>query len=85
MRYVFVARYRPVWPTRMMCRLLEVSASGFYEWFGRSPSMRSIANAGLLVRIRESYALSHQTYGSPRVWKDLVVAGESCSENRVAV
>lgn len=84
MRYVFVARYRPVWPTRMMCRLLAVSTSGFYEWLGRSPSVRSIANAGLLVRIRESYALSHQTYGSPRVWKDLVVAGESCSENRVA-
>ena len=68
MKYVFVARYRPVWPTRMMCRLLEVSTSGFYEWFGRSPSGRSIANAGLLVLIRESY----------------VVAGESCSENRVA-
>lgn len=84
MKYVFVARYRTVWPTQMMCRLLKVSTSGFYEWFGRLPSARSIANAGLLVRIRESYTLSHQTYGSPRVWKDLVVAGESCSENRVA-
>jgi putative transposase len=68
----------------MMCRLLGVSASGFYDWFERPPSAQSVANAGLLVRIRESFALSQQTYGSPRVWKDLVVAGERCSENRVA-
>jgi putative transposase len=83
-RFAFVARYRPVWPTRVMCRLLGVSASGFYEWFGRPQSTRALANARLLVRIRESFALSGQTYGSPRVWKDMVVAGESCSENRVA-
>ena len=84
MKFAFVARYRPVWPTRVMCRLLGVSASGFYEWLGRPPSARSLANAQLLVRIRESFALSQQTYGSPRVWKDLVVAGERCGENRIA-
>lgn len=67
-----------------MCRLLGVSASGFYEWLERPQSARSLANTGLLVRIRESFALSHQTYGSPRIWKDLVVAGEGCGENRVA-
>ena len=76
MKFAFVARHRPVWPTRMMCRLLGVSTSGFYEWLDRAPSARSVANAGLLVRIRESFALSQQTYGSPRVWKDLVVWGE---------
>ena len=84
MKFAFVARHRPVWPTRMMCRLLGVSTSGFYEWVGRAPSARAVANAGLLVRIRESFALSQQTYGSPRVWKDLVGWGESCGENRIA-
>ena len=84
MKFAYIARHRPVWPTRMMCRLLAVSASGFYEWLGRPPSARSLANARLLVHIRESFALSHQTYGSPRVWRDMVEAGEFCSENRVA-
>jgi putative transposase len=83
-KFAFVARYRPVWPTRLMCRLLGVSRSGFYEWLVRAPSARSLANAGLLVRIRESFALSQQTYGSPRVRKDLIVWGEQCGENRVA-
>jgi putative transposase len=67
-----------------MCRLLDVSTSGFYEWLGRPPSARSVANANLLVRIGESFALSGRTYGSPRIWKDMVIAGERCSENRVA-
>jgi len=66
-----------------MCRLLGVSSSGFYEWLDRPQSARSLANARLLIRIRESYALSDQTYGSPRIWKDLTVAGECCGENRV--
>lgn len=84
MKFAFVARHRPVWPTRVMCRLLGVSTSGFYEWRERPQSARSLANASLLVRIRESFALSDATYGSPRVRKDLVVAGEHCGENRVA-
>lgn len=44
-----------------------VSASGFYEWLGRSPSQRSEENARLTRRIRESFEQSDRTYGSPRV------------------
>lgn len=84
MKFAFIAQHRPVWPTRLMCRLVGVSSSGFYEWLERPQSARSLANARLLIRIWESFALSDQTYGSPRVWKDLVVAGEHCGENRVA-
>jgi putative transposase len=83
-KFAFVARHRSIWPTRVMCRLLGVSASGFYEWHCRPQSARSLDDARLLVCIRESFALSDQTYGSPRVWKDLMVAGERCGENRVA-
>ena len=84
MKFAFVARHRPVWPTRVMCRLLGVSPSGFYDWLGRPPSARSLANARCWCGSGRASPLSDQTYGSPRVWKDLVVAGEPCSENRVA-
>ena len=73
MKFAFVARLRLVWPTRARCRLPGVSTSGFYEWLGRPQSTRSLANLRLLTRIRESFALSQQTYGSPRVWKDISV------------
>jgi hypothetical protein len=36
-----------------MCRVLEVSRSGFYAWQKRTPSARSRANAALLEKTRE--------------------------------
>ena len=83
MKYGFIARYRSVWPTRTMCRVLAVSHSGFYEWMGRAPSQRSQDDARLTRLLRESFELSDRTYGSPRVWHDLRALGESCGMNRV--
>jgi putative transposase len=83
-KYGFITRHRRVWPTRTMCRVLGVSASGFYDWFERPQSKRGQANAQLLVRIRDSFAASDRTYGSPRILHDLQTAGETCSVNRVA-
>jgi putative transposase len=83
-KYGFMARHRAVWPIRMMCRMLGVSHGGFYDWCGRAPSKRSQDNDRLTSRIRASFLQSDRTYGSPRVWLDLVDLGECCSENRVA-
>jgi len=83
-RYGFVARHRSVWPVRTMCRLLDVSPSGFYDWYNRAPSRRGQDNERLTARIRSSFIQSDRTYGSPRVWRDMLDLGERCSENRVA-
>jgi putative transposase len=68
----------------MMCRVMAVSHSGFYEWLGRAASQRSQDDARLTRLIRESFELSDRTYGSPRVWHDLRAMGENCGLNRVA-
>jgi putative transposase len=83
-RYAFVARHRPVWPVSTMCRVLGVSRSGFHAWHDRKPSARSIDDERVTVRIRSFFALSDRTYGSPRIWRDLVEGGEVIGENRVA-
>lgn len=84
MKYGFIAQHQALWPIRMMCRMLKVSHGGFYDWRNRAPSARVLENARLLARIRISFALSDCTYGSPRIWRDLVDAGLRCGENRVA-
>ncbi len=84
MRYGFIARHRTVWPTGLMCQVLRVSRSGFYEWTGRSPSRRAREDQRLLGLIRTSFMQSDSTYGSPRVWDDLHDLGERCSRKRVA-
>ena len=84
MRFAFIAKHRGIWQTRLMCRTLGVSRAGFYEWLGRPESDRAKANRELLALIRDSFERSDRTYGSPRVWRDLIACGYRCSENRVA-
>jgi putative transposase len=83
-RFAFIAQHRAIWQTQQMCETLGVSRAGFYEWLGRPESDRAKANRELLSVIRDSFAQSDQTYGSPRVWRDLIAWGYRCSENRVA-
>ena len=67
-----------------MCRLLNVSHSGFYAWLIQPLSDRAIEDQRLLELIRASYAASSGVYGSPRVFLDLREAGETCGRNRIA-
>ncbi len=84
MKYAFIQRQRLVWPVRVMCRVLDVSHSGFYGWLIRSPSQRQRQNQLLKAHIQDSFHGSDRTYGSPRVWRDLQDWGHPCSVNRVA-
>ena len=67
MKFGFVDEHRKVWPVRVMCKTLGLSAIGYYAWRGRPESRRAAANRALLDDIRLIYAESSGTYGAPRV------------------
>ncbi len=71
-------------PIEAMCRVLEVSVSGFYAWRGRGPSRRAIDDAVMTERIRSIHAESDTTYGMPRVRAELIDRGITISRKRVA-
>ena len=73
-----------MYPVRTMCRVLEVSASGYYAWLKREPSARAKANAELLEKILEIHERSNETYGAPRIHAELRAQGVAVSLNRVA-
>lgn len=50
-----------------MCSVLGVSACGFYAWRELAPSQRSIDNAVMTERIRQTHQDSYESYGTPRV------------------
>lgn len=75
---------RNEYPIRLMCRCLEVSASGYYAWSQRQPSQRAQDNARLLNRICEIHEDSLGVIGAPRMYEDLRHEGETVSLNRVA-
>ena len=49
-----------------MCRVLEVSRSGYYAWRGRRPAATAQRQVDLTERIRQVHAASRQVYGAPR-------------------
>jgi putative transposase len=67
-----------------MCKALNVSPSGYYAWCKRPVSAREMANRELVRMIEAVYNDSYETYGSPRVYRELKAQGVACSENRVA-
>ncbi len=67
-----------------MCRLLEVSTSGFYAWQARQPSAHQETDAVLLERIREAHKASQGTYGAPRIHIELTEQGIAVGRKRVA-
>ena len=72
------------YPVKTICRVMGVSASGYYAWQQRAPSRRSLANVVLTERIRSVHAESDATYGMPRVRAELIDQGCPVSRKRVA-
>jgi len=68
----------------MMCRLLEVSTSGYYAWLKRPASLRSREDAILLEKICWFHLRSRGTYGVPRIHLDLREDGVQVGRKRVA-
>jgi transposase InsO family protein len=78
---------REGYPLELMCRMLEVSRSGYYDWKarrGQAPSKRTQRKTELLEKIKVVHEESRETYGSPRVYQELKAMGESVCENTVA-
>ena len=67
-----------------MCRVLQVSVSGYYAWRKRPRCARCGRRNQLLTVIREIHRKSRQTYGSPRVHAALKSSKVGCCENTVA-
>lgn len=67
-----------------MCRVLQVSKSGYYAWAGRPMSQRAQTNARLVDEIKTAYVENRKAYGSPRIHIALRRKGILCGHNRVA-
>lgn len=84
MRYRFMKDHQGRFSVVAMCRMLNVSVSGYYSWQRRGKSARAHANEVLLHQIRTVHKESRATYGSPRVYRELKDRGAMCGRHRVA-
>jgi len=79
-----VSAHQAMFSIRAMCRVLEVSASGYYAWRRRMISVRRRENDNLKRRIRAIHDRSRQTYGAPRIHAELKEEGTPIGRKRVA-
>ena len=56
MTFQFIRDHREHFPVRLMCRVLEASPSGFYDWLRRPESPRAAEDRALVEKIQASTA-----------------------------
>jgi hypothetical protein len=83
-KFQFIQHHREYFPVRLMCRVLDASPSGFYDWLRRPESPRAVENRALVEKIQAVHSESRWTYGSPRVHASLKAEGYRIGRKRVA-
>jgi putative transposase len=86
-KYAWIAQHRDSFPVRVMCDVLNVSPSGYYDSIDRPPSERAKRHERIQQAVEQVHAESHGIYGSVKVTEMLQQREdlESACRNTVAV
>lgn len=75
MRYGLIESMRRRYPIALMCRILDVSESGFHARKARPPCDRERENARLEIEILSAHHRTRETYSAMRLHRDLADHG----------
>ena len=67
MKYAWIHQQRTAFRVSRMCRLLEVSRSGYYEWLHRPPRPQTAADQQVQAKVQYYFAQGRGTYGTRRI------------------
>ena len=77
-------RLQADFPVSVMCRVFNVSRSGYYTWRLRPERKRKTEDKRLSKLIKEIHEESNREYGSPKIHQELRRCGTRCGRKRVA-
>lgn len=85
MRFEFIADQAKerTFPVDYMCRMLDVSRQGYYQWKNRGPSQHDRDDLALKAKIKAIFEYHKKRYGVRRVHADLVRSGVRVAYKRV--
>ena len=63
-------QHRKSYPVSVMCRVLEVTHSGFYVWLNAVPSQRKMADLAHVTAVKAAHEQTRKTYGTRRLHKE---------------
>ena len=86
MKYAWITEHCDSFPIAVMCDVLCVSASGYYDSLDRAPSPRAARHGRIQQAVRQVHAESHGIYGSLKIAEVLETRDdlESACRNTVA-
>ncbi len=86
MRFAFIAEHQHLYPVRLLCGVMNVSRSGFYDYLarvGQGPTARERKDGVLTEQIKAIFEENSRRYGSPRIHAELRKRQVVCSLRRV--
>lgn len=83
-RYAFVASQRTHYPTRLLCRVLGVSVSGFHDYLRRQCAQTCDVDSALRTELRAIHVTSKRSYGRRRLVRALRARNHPVGHKRVA-
>lgn len=84
MKYAWIEAQRGNYGVDEMCRVLDVSESGYRSWKrGGKPQRKRLTDAQMLALIQSIHAEFKGAYGSPRMVRELRLRGFPASKDRV--
>ena len=84
MRFQLIDAAKKEFPVQRMCKVLGVSQSGYFAWKDRPACRRQRDDMVLLAHVRSAFSLSNETYGSPRMTRELQDQGLRVGRRRTA-
>ncbi|MEJ1399585.1 MAG: IS3 family transposase [Candidatus Sedimenticola sp. (ex Thyasira tokunagai)] len=84
MKYALIREHKEQYTIAMMCRVLDVSRSGYYRWWGRQKSAREVRREHMEKQVADTYADFKARYGAPRIAEELNALNIPCSTNYIA-
>ena len=75
--------HRTVWLVNLLCDAISASRGGFYACLVRPSSRRSLDDEKLSARVRQSFVRSDLSYGTRRLWRDVLQHGQLCGLHRM--
>ena len=83
MKYAWIKKNTRLFPTTVMCRVLQVSTSGYYDSVKRQPSAQYIRRTMISQAVAKSYFESKRVYGYRKVYGDLTSEQIQCCDETV--
>ena len=83
MKYERIEQLRHQYPTAVLCRVIDVSESGYHAWRKRPPSARQQESVRLETEIRATHQRTKETYGPKRLQSELADHGVVTGIDRI--